>query len=363
MTDQLTIEQVFQIGLQHHRSGRLAQAEKCYQKILEARPDNPDCLHLLGVIRHQQNNNVEAIRLIGLALVQRPDAAEYDHNIAEACRAIGRLDDARQHYERALAVNPDYLASLISLGTIYSFLGQPEAGIARLVHALELEPGNIRANMAMANALTEQGKLNEARDLLKLLLSRNPTLQEATEKLHNLERRLRLEGGGDENDLDLFRTLRDAIETGRVELEILTSRLSHPDCPVVVDYLQTRFLYFVLIVIPGTLFLLSDDWLIAGIAALAELAIILGAGLPLLHRLQQKTTRRQILGDFNRWKLMWRFGGLTLCLAEDTGKEALRAESPGKDWRIIARALKNARSDSLLSGAGADSGPEQEHHG
>ena len=42
----------------------LAEAEKVYVTILNERPNHFDALHLLGVLRHQQGNSAEAVRLI-----------------------------------------------------------------------------------------------------------------------------------------------------------------------------------------------------------------------------------------------------------------------------------------------------------
>ncbi len=37
-------------AIQHHQAGRLGQAEALYRQVLQAQPQNPDALHLLGVI-------------------------------------------------------------------------------------------------------------------------------------------------------------------------------------------------------------------------------------------------------------------------------------------------------------------------
>ena len=42
-----------QICLSHHQFGRLQKAEKLYRRILQIYPDQPDALHLLGVIAIQ----------------------------------------------------------------------------------------------------------------------------------------------------------------------------------------------------------------------------------------------------------------------------------------------------------------------
>ena len=54
------------VGL--HQSGRLEDAEKLYHDILEREPDNPDALHLLGVLNLQRGDLEDAKTLIVRAL-------------------------------------------------------------------------------------------------------------------------------------------------------------------------------------------------------------------------------------------------------------------------------------------------------
>ena len=42
-----------QIALQHHQAGRLHEAGRIYQSVLARNPNEPDALHLLGLVVHQ----------------------------------------------------------------------------------------------------------------------------------------------------------------------------------------------------------------------------------------------------------------------------------------------------------------------
>ena len=72
----LTIQQAIDLGVQHHKAGRLPQAESIYKQILQSDPDQPAALHLLGVIAHQTGKNDTAVDLITQALALKPDLAE-----------------------------------------------------------------------------------------------------------------------------------------------------------------------------------------------------------------------------------------------------------------------------------------------
>ena len=49
----IDIEEAFARAVEHHRAGRLREAEPLYRHILERQPDNSDALHFLGVIAQQ----------------------------------------------------------------------------------------------------------------------------------------------------------------------------------------------------------------------------------------------------------------------------------------------------------------------
>ena len=71
-----TIEQSLNLAVQHHSAGRLPEAEGIYQQILQADPNQPEALHLLGVIAHQAGKNDTAVDSIGKALAINSDYAE-----------------------------------------------------------------------------------------------------------------------------------------------------------------------------------------------------------------------------------------------------------------------------------------------
>ena len=89
-----TIQQSLDLAVQHHTAGRLPEAERIYQRILETEPNQPVALHLLGVIARQVGKNDTAVDLITRALATKPDYAEAHNNLGNALRDLGRLDEA-----------------------------------------------------------------------------------------------------------------------------------------------------------------------------------------------------------------------------------------------------------------------------
>ena len=97
----MTIQQTFVVALQHHQSGRLAEAEAIYRQILAVEPRHADALHLLGVIAHLVGRNDVAVGLIRQAIVLNAMVPDFHSNLGEAHRALGQLDEAIAHNNAA----------------------------------------------------------------------------------------------------------------------------------------------------------------------------------------------------------------------------------------------------------------------
>ncbi|MES2935598.1 MAG: hypothetical protein V4805_19155 [Pseudomonadota bacterium] len=57
-----------QLALAQQCKGDLAQAEILYREVLRIKPDEPDTMHMLGVICYQCHRSAEALELIYRAI-------------------------------------------------------------------------------------------------------------------------------------------------------------------------------------------------------------------------------------------------------------------------------------------------------
>jgi tetratricopeptide (TPR) repeat protein len=64
---------------------------------LPTEPDNPDLLHILGILAQQMGESEEALRLIRKAVDLRPDSAEFVNN-------LGNIHMAREEMDKAKAI-------------------------------------------------------------------------------------------------------------------------------------------------------------------------------------------------------------------------------------------------------------------
>ncbi|MFQ6024211.1 MAG: tetratricopeptide repeat protein [Acidiferrobacterales bacterium] len=170
-------------ALEHHRAGRLQQAEVIYRQILRKKPDHPDALHLLGVIALQTGKHEAAATLIGRAVELNPNVPAYHNNLAEALQALHRLDEAVATYQQALVLKPDLAEIHNKLGIAFQEQGELAKAIAAFRRALTVEADFAEAHYNLGNALHESGQLAEAVSAYRQAIALEPDDAEAFNNL------------------------------------------------------------------------------------------------------------------------------------------------------------------------------------
>ena len=85
-----------------------------------------------------------------------------EHNLGAALQSENRLDEAIEHYRRAIAIRADYAPAYINLGAALRAKGETAEAIATYEHALALRPDYPEAHYNLANSLLDDGKPDEA---------------------------------------------------------------------------------------------------------------------------------------------------------------------------------------------------------
>ena len=181
----MTIPEAFQIAVQHHQAGRLAEAEGIYRQILELAPNHTDALHLLGVIAHQVGQNDAAVELIGKAIALVPNVPEFHSNIGEAYRAMNRNEEAITAYRRAIQLNPDYADAHYNLGNALTDREKFDDAIAAYRRAIRLKPDYPMAYNNLGVAFWKQGGVEEAILAYRSAIQLNPDFADPHSNLGN----------------------------------------------------------------------------------------------------------------------------------------------------------------------------------
>jgi predicted O-linked N-acetylglucosamine transferase (SPINDLY family) len=158
------VDQLLKDAVEHHRTGRLAEADASLRQALQSDPQNYNANYLLGMLALQDRRPADAVPLLSKAVELRPGAAEYHANLGHALKSLGKLDDAARCYERAVQLRPQYALAHTNLGSIRRAQGRIDEALTHYRIALRIDPKLLGAWMNLGNALRDQGRPVEAID-------------------------------------------------------------------------------------------------------------------------------------------------------------------------------------------------------
>lgn len=155
-------EELVRRGLAFHQSGRLLEAQQCYQEVLEQDPRNVDASHLLGVLKAARGENAEALRLIRVAVDGAPGSSMILLNYGNALSAAGQPEEGLCIYDKALAIQPNNCAAWFNRGNTLKTLERSLEALASFDRVIALEPRHVAAHYYRGNILCELKRLDEA---------------------------------------------------------------------------------------------------------------------------------------------------------------------------------------------------------
>ena len=190
----LTDQQIQTLGrdaLQRAAAGDFVSAEQTFARIVEARPNAGQALHLLGQLRLklgrfaearepleraaqflprdvaaqtnlagcliQLGQNEQALVALARAARLKPDDATIAHNTGRALEALGRLDEAERAHDLALSIDHRLLSSLSARAGLLAARGEWAGALSDLETALVSHPADSHLRLRRGELLLGQG--------------------------------------------------------------------------------------------------------------------------------------------------------------------------------------------------------------
>jgi len=134
-----TILTMMTAAVKLHQAGDLPQAERIYRDVLRIDPRQGDALNLLGLIANQVGKPEEAIALVSQAVAAFPHEPEFHNTLATAYKGVGDVDSAVRHYREVMRLKPDAVGVRACLADALLEQGQLEEALALCLEALRLD--------------------------------------------------------------------------------------------------------------------------------------------------------------------------------------------------------------------------------
>jgi tetratricopeptide (TPR) repeat protein len=232
---ELTIEQALQRAVEHHKAGKLQDAEALYRAILQTQPNHPDSNHNLGVMAVSLNKTEAALPLFKIALEANPCQGQFWLSYVDALIKTNQLEIAKsvleqgkklglagervdaleaqltpiqspsqvevnvllEHYRNGrydlaenLAKNitqkyPDHRFGWKVLGSVFKQTGRLQESLITNQRAVSISPNDAQAHNNLGNTLKELGRLEEAEASYSKAIAIQPDYAQAHSNLGN----------------------------------------------------------------------------------------------------------------------------------------------------------------------------------
>jgi len=154
--------------------GRHEQAEEVFYLAQQLDDECPHCFFHLGGSLAARGLYDRAIFCWRKALELEPDYLGVNRNIAQAYRAKGEFDQAREHLIRELRDDPGSTDLLFELADLAVQTGDTTTAIAKLEQIIELDPDHAGARLALGKIRLRSGQPQQAREIFSRLAADPP---------------------------------------------------------------------------------------------------------------------------------------------------------------------------------------------
>jgi Flp pilus assembly protein TadD len=158
------------------RQGKRAEAAEVNNQILKDNPKDPDAKGLAATFLLDQGDINKATSELQAVVTSSPENAVAHYRLGRAYMAAGasKREEARQQFEKAIALRGDMVTPRLGLAELQALHGEYQAALDSVQGVLKIDPGNLNARLIESQALLGQKKFGESDSLLAGMLKSNP---------------------------------------------------------------------------------------------------------------------------------------------------------------------------------------------
>ena len=133
-----------------------------YREILAQNPNDPDALHMLGMLGGQTGHHGPGIELVSAAIRNNPTNPIYYLTLSELQLNSAQNQEAIDTCDAGLKIKPDFAELYNHLGVGFKALGRIDEALEAYRQALRLSPNLSVVHNNLAGVHKERGELDEA---------------------------------------------------------------------------------------------------------------------------------------------------------------------------------------------------------
>ena len=154
-------------------NGETSEAESLAHQEIEASPEDPFWLYVLGHIARRHGDFEAARRLLQRAIDKDPAHPHTLDELGMTCRTMGDSADALRAFQQAIRIDATYIPPYLHLAGLFHDLGRTDDTRLCLLRAREIDPNNAAIHKRLGRMYHQAGELAEAEQAFSTALSEN----------------------------------------------------------------------------------------------------------------------------------------------------------------------------------------------
>ncbi|WP_436717002.1 tetratricopeptide repeat-containing glycosyltransferase family protein [Roseiconus lacunae] len=135
-----TVADVLSQGWKVHQAGKIDEALRVYQHVIEQAPRNPEAHVYLGIALFDQRRYGESVDSYRQAISLKEAFPIAWNNLGNSLRMLGEVEESDRCFEKALSMDSNYLSVYKNRGTLWIWSGEIERGLAWYEKGLHIAP-------------------------------------------------------------------------------------------------------------------------------------------------------------------------------------------------------------------------------
>ena len=156
------------------RQGKKSEAAERNSQILKQDPNDNDARGLAASFLLDKGDINRAILDLQAVVTRAPDNAVARFNMGRAHAALGQGELARQMFQKAIELRPDYIMARLALAELQVSRGEFDTALKTAETVLAMDRGNVNASLIESAALMGQKKFADSRSRLDDMAKTNP---------------------------------------------------------------------------------------------------------------------------------------------------------------------------------------------
>jgi predicted O-linked N-acetylglucosamine transferase (SPINDLY family) len=174
------IESALRVAAQAGEKGNLLEAQNICDRILSDFPDHPGALYYSALVSLQANEQTKALRLMErVKEIEPKQSADFYQNLGIVYAGLNLFDKSIENLQFSLKLNSRSSQVHFNLALAYSKKGDQKLAIHHYEKVIALTPNYFTAHNSLGNIFQEQGKIEKALQYYKQAISINPRYAES----------------------------------------------------------------------------------------------------------------------------------------------------------------------------------------